>query len=223
MKRFFSGLAAAFAIVAVGHNADAALVINSVTAGAPTGAVYANFDNLALGNAGGSSGGINVAFTGTGQTVTGSVANVYAAPNISNSNGVPFGDNTVSGPDTTRYLTTGTGSVTLTFTGPQATLGLLWGSVDSYNTLEFFNGNSSVGSLTGSQVLAFAGANPGANGTYYVNIGSTLLFNRVVATSTSNAFEIDNVAFSPVPEPSTTILLGTGLAGLALARLRKRS
>ena len=44
----------------------------------------------------------------------------------------------INGPDTTTYLTTGIGSVTLTLPGPEKYFGLLWGSVDTYNTLSFY-------------------------------------------------------------------------------------
>ena len=83
------------------------------------GVSYVNFDNIPLWNGGGTSGGIGVTFTGTGQAVQGASSGVYAAPFLSNSNGVLFGDPTVAGPDATTYLTTGTGSVTTTPVAPR--------------------------------------------------------------------------------------------------------
>ena len=54
-------------------------------------------------------------------------------------------------------------------------------------------------------------------GTFYVNITSTDSFNTIVATSTQNAFEFDNVAFNPsvVPEPSSIMLGLIGMMGAA--------
>ncbi len=200
--------------------ANAALSVTGSVGGAPTGVNKINFNNLSLGNSGGVANGPNgsltVSFTGDAQTVVNSVGGRYAAPWLSGGNGNGFGaggGNQANGADTTKYLSTGIGSVTLTFGSLQRYLGLLWGSVDGYNKLEFFNGNVSVGSITGGHVTASPNGNQGVNGTLYVDINSTFGFDKVVASSSSYAFEFDNVAFNstPVPEPSTYV------AGLLLA------
>lgn len=192
----------------------------------PTGVNYVNFDNLTPGSsAGGVSGGITVGFTPDGQTAQGSKSGIYAAPYLSNGVGTLFGDST-TGPDQTPYLTTGKGAVTLLLPGQERYLGLLWGSVDSYNTLSFYNGSTLVGSITGSQVISGANGNQGPSGTVYVNVNSTVGFDKVIATSTQYAFEFDNVAFATaaiVPEPSTFLVAMVGTAGLiAYGRLRRK-
>lgn len=215
-------LALAGAMFATG-GAKAALMVDASVGGATTGASYVNFENLALGNSGGMSNGVNLSFTGSGQLVTGASSGFYAAPYISNSNGAPFGDPTVSGPDTTKYVSAGNATATLTFSAMQHYLGMLWGSVDTYNSLEFFLGATSVGLLTGADITASANGNQGAMGTFYANITSSLGFDRVVASSSQYAFEFDNVAYSPapssdVPEPAALGLLGLGLLGLGVRR-----
>jgi len=197
---------------------------------APTGGGRINFDDLPLGSADGTASGPNgsvgVSFISDGQTVVGAVSGGYAAPVLSGGNGNGFGPGSINqalGTDQTRYLTTGTGSATLTFGSAQTYLGLLWGSVDTYNTLSFYNGLNLVGSLTGGQVFQPAKGAQDASGTVYVNI-SGITFNQVVASSTSYAFEFDNVAV--VPEPTTMIagaLLLLPFGASTLRSLRRKA
>ena len=220
-----TALAATLALATATAAASPLTVTATVGGGPLAGATYANFDNVTLGTAGGTSAGIGIAFAGTGGgAVQGSLGGRYAAPYLSNGQGTAFGDS-ANGLDTTTYLASGIGSVTLTFAGEEQYLGLLWGSVDTYNTLSFYDGTTLVGSVTGLNVQANADGNQGATGTYYVNVTSATGFNRVVASSTSFAFEFDNVAYRPmpsVPEPGALGLLGAGLVATGLVRRRRR-
>jgi hypothetical protein len=231
----FYAVMAIFAFGAVASSASMAAAVLSASVGAaPVGAgIYKNFDGLPA--AGGVAGnGITVTFSGTG---AGAIAlpdapGLYAAPFISGSNGAPFGDPQANGRDGTQYLTTGIGEVTLQLDGPNQYFGLLWGSVDDYNTLSFYNGATLLFSFSGHDVDPLATGNQGAAGTFYVNINSDTSFDRVVASSTQYGFEFDNVTLavnphspiniSPIPEPESYAML---LAGLAMvgAMVRRRT
>jgi len=234
------------AMLSMGSLAQASLTVVPFLGGSPLGGVnYVTFDTLPLGTVGTGAGitpntvlsanpgplnGIKVNITSNSQAVTGSSSGLYAAPVLSVANGTLF-DGQPNGVDATTYLTAGSTGATagaqveMVFSGLQQYFGILWGSVDLYNTLEFFNGNVSVGTITGSAVDANANGSQGVNGTFYVNINSTLGFDRVVATSTDFAFEFDNVAYGTeqiVPE-ATTIAIWSGLSLLGWVAYRRRS
>jgi VCBS repeat-containing protein len=112
--------------------------------------------------------------------------------------------------DTTKYLSIGAnGTETITFASEQNAFGLYWGSLDSYNTIKFYDGTTLVASYTGNDISPlFPTGNQGSfssNG--YVEFSGLQPFNKVVLGSSSNAFEIDNISAGNVPAP------GTGLSG----------
>lgn len=219
-----------------------ALTVNGSVGGAPTGANYLNFDDLSNGDTGtlttvGPDGPITVDTFGNAKVVTGSVGGEYAAPYLSGDNGDGFDSQTTAGADATPYLTTGRtldgGAIRITFLNDQRYLGLLWGSIDNYNTLQFFNeADDLVGTVTGVDVINSPTGDQGVNGTLYVNIDDVTPFRYVVMTSGNFAFEFDNIAYNdvpmsdnPVPMPeggSVTATFAATLAGLGLFARRAR-
>ena len=200
-------------------------------AGGQYAAPYLSGGNGAGFGPGGTTGtGIKVTFTGgDGQVATGSLVNQYAAPYLSGGNGAGFGaggSTQADGPDATRYLTTGIGMVTLLMPTLQTYFGILWGSIDGYNTLQFYNGAKLVESFTVGDIVGGPNGDQGVNGTLYVNFtfNGGDAYNNVVLLSSNYAFEVDNIAFNnpaPVSEPRALAVLGMGLLGLGLVRRRR--
>src|SRR5688500_12676364 len=212
-------------------SASAAALISASIGGSPTSAaVYENFNNLSS-SGGLSSKGIYVTFNGidSGTAALPDVSGKYAAPYVVGANDHLFNDiPQEDGPDRTQYLVTGIGSVTLDLNAYHQYFGLLWGSVDSYNTLSFYDGNTFLFSFTGLDVTRLPNGDRGANGTFYVNITSDAKFDRVIASSPHYSFEFDNVALAnigtssqEITEPGTLALLGLGLLAGAITHRKK--
>jgi hypothetical protein len=108
--------------------------------------------------------------------------------------------------------------------GEYNTLSLMWGSLDTYNSVEFyyFDGvnENLVGVLEGDDP-EFAGA-PYSLGFINAIITTTSAFNRFKLLSGRNSFELANVSISAVPLPAALPLYGAGLAVMGFVGWRKR-
>jgi ABC-type amino acid transport substrate-binding protein len=110
-------------------------------------------------------------------------------------------------------------------------ISFIWGSVDSYNTLDLLGaGGNVLYSYTGNAVFDPANGNqtsPNTNPlvTLFITGADQTAIRSLRLSSTQNAFEIDNLAINAVPEPSTwaLMLLGFGAVGFSMRRGRRAS
>jgi hypothetical protein len=104
------------------------------------------------------------------------------------------------------------------------------GSLDSYNTLSFYDGATLVKSYNGGDLTPDPSGDQGAGSTnrrYFFTFGAADDVNKVVFSSASPAFEFDNIAaaVSAVPEPATwtMMIFGFGFLGFMLRGNRRRT
>ncbi len=129
------------------------------------------------------------------------------------------------------YFSTGVGSITFTFSTPQTSLAVLWGSIDTGNSLSFNTSTSYM--VTGTAVQMAAGSLggngfQGAGGSAYVVINTSTPFTTVVASSTVPSFEFAGLAaattpFTTTPEPASLLLFGLGIAAIGLIVRRRQT
>lgn len=104
----------------------------------------------------------------------------------------------------------------LQLTNRATNFSLLWGSPDSYNTLELYDGATLVASILGSQFSI-----PAYQASFVsISAGAGESFTSAKFYSDGNAFEFSNV--SAVPIPAAAWLFGSGLIALAAVKRRKR-
>ncbi len=145
-------------------------------------------------------------------------AGVYAAPATSAASYV----------DTTNYMAIlADRSETIKFASLQSSFGLFWGSIDSYNTIQFFeNGLPVTGLINGGGLGVPINANgdqASPNSNRYVTF-SNLVFDSVVLGSVGqNSFEFDNITtVAAVPEASSWAMMIIGFLGVGLLAYRRR-
>ena len=126
------------------------------------------------------------------------------------------------------YLSTGLGTITISFDNPMVAFELLWGSIDTGNKLSFNDSAKTV--VTGSDVQmlvrpdgGFINGSQDFGGSAYVVVRTDTPFTSVQATSSVTSFEFDGLAaIDPVPEPVSFSLIGAGLGLIALLEYRRR-
>jgi len=189
----------------VAGSANASIV--AVAGSTPAGTT--NFDSQAVGN-------VTSAFSIGGWTFTPAPGNNSQIKITSDSSGAqPFGT-------TGNYLSVvGGGAIDISFASTKS-IGFFWGSVDTYNSIKFFNAAGDV--ITGSDLIPQLSASGCQNSTAcnsYVTFTSDTAFSHIELSSSGNSFEITNI--SAVPEPTTWAMMILGFLGLGFLGYRKSS
>lgn len=125
--------------------------------------------------------------------------------------------------------TSTTGTIDLSSFVDITDISFLWGSVDSYNRLEFLDSSMNLlAAFGGNDIFDPANGdrtdpntNPFVTFTLVGADASNFTYLRLI--SPGNSFEIDNLVIAPVPEAGTwaMMLLGFAAIGLAVRRQRK--
>ena len=153
--------------------------------------------------------------SGNYDLVSGSVPNKYAAPLGDTSQFLTVPKDLSTTP-ISASLALGTGYKSLSF---------YWGSIDTYNSVSFYNGATLLGTITGGTLPPASGAQGDSLTNRRVNFtfgGQTA--DSIVFSSTNYAFELDNIA-GAVPEPATWAMMvgGMGFVGFAMRRRKTQA
>ena len=129
--------------------------------------------------------------------------------------------------DSTNYMAVlGGGSERISYSGFSTSFGLYWGSLDSYNSIAFYNNGDLVATVSGADMPSPTVANGGQSdplSNRYVLITSLPSFNEAILSSSANSFEFDNVVaglprtsanIAAAPEPATWAMMLLGFLGL---------
>lgn len=159
-------------------------------------------------------------YTFEGSASTPSISGGSVVSGTSSSHAQPLGS-------TGSYYSVGfadgtSGIIDLSSFGDITSVSLLWGSVDSYNQLQFLDAaNNVLASFGGNDIRDPADGNqtdPNTNRlvTFVLTGADVSALTGLRLLSNNNAFEIDNLTIDPVPEPSSWALMLLGFAGVGL-------
>lgn len=154
-------------------------------------------------------------------TITGGTIYTATIPSVAARPAGTEGDFLAAGP-------TAGNPALLSFTSPLSSIGFLWGSPDTYNTLEVLYSGGGFMSFTAGG-LGFTETGGAQGFAQYVRFDAQTGYDitGLRFKSTSNAFEVSNFSVpaggtSQVPEPATMALFATGFLGLVGAARRRR-
>lgn len=115
-----------------------------------------------------------------------------------------------------RFLAIYGGTVTFTFSTAMQSASLLWGTPDSFNSVQFWNGGSLVDTIGGSAIGV-------DSQNYWVKLTPSAVFDTIILVSSGYAFETAGLTATAVPGPVAAAGLPGVLAliGYGLYRRRK--
>ena len=149
-----------------------------------------------------------------------SVPGVAAVPLNSSPPKLTVGTWLAAGPSNTNN---GGGAATVTFATPTAFASFLWGSPDTYNTLDV---TTSVASYSYTSADFALVANGNQNFASYLGFNATggeTILSMTFKSPATNAFEASNFSVTPVPEPETYALMLAGLGAIGFVTRRRKS
>lgn len=120
-------------------------------------------------------------------------------------------------------------SAALTFDAPQTSFDILWGSIDSYNTIEFLDAaGASLASFTGADIVSqfgLGGSGPNFEQVALLRLSADIedAFTTVAFSSSQPSFEFGLAGLSVVPVPATVWLLLTAMFGLGFVSRRRNA
>jgi hypothetical protein len=220
LRTYFSRALPLVGLLALGATLDAQAITITLLGTSTQGA--GNTANVYAGNYNGT--------TPTGATWSSDPLVVPPPGNLSGVYQSPFNNTPLL--DTQSYFSVGgvdavgdgaESPVTLKYATSQNSFSLLWGSIDSYNTLEFLQGSTVRLSLSGATLGGFLGGSPPNYEQVALlafSFGANELFNTVRFISTQAAFEFALPGVRSVPEPGTLALIALGLLVVPLLRRR---
>jgi hypothetical protein len=190
--------------------ASALVVVSSVEQFSTVASSGVDFNSVAIGStptgpyAGDPTATFSAEPSSGGTVVAGSSSGLYAQPAF----------------DATPYLVINANNgERISYSSVRNSFSLLVGSVDTFNTFEFFLGTVSQGLINGDLIAPPADGNQSRS----FNVTFTGAFDSVVLRSgTQNALEVDNIA-AAVPEASTWAMMILGFLGLGFVGYRKSS